>query len=71
MSFGLSPSLRFRDFRYRSSPSFYVSLFRDACLLHAGAPNSTSPQFKKEATGKERLISKRFSEVGGEKLKAP
>jgi len=69
------------DFRRACGPRFPLlfsflspcplssSLFHDACLPHAGMPNSASSQFKERNA--RRLISKRFLKVGGEKLKAP
>lgn len=78
MSFGLSPSLRFRGSRYavlRAPLSSYaplsLSLFHDVCLSHAGAPNSTSPEFKERSARERETDFERFLEVGGEKLKAP
>lgn len=38
---------------------------------HAGAPNSTSPEFKERSARGRETDFERFPEVGGEGLKAP
>lgn len=66
--------LRFRGSRYRSPFSSCAStlrfFFHDVCFSHAGAPNSTSSQFKERSARERETDFKRFLEVG-EKLKAP
>jgi len=75
MSFGFSPSLRFRGSRY-CSPSFLHALSPRLFFVMPVFPMRACRirhrlNLRKETPGKERLISKRFLKVGGEKLKAP